>query len=63
MRKVEDAYEDFVNGAVFFCEDIDNGLEKLKTFLDENPNANSSEILECVAAIDGIKKVNQGESL
>lgn len=60
LRKVEDAYDDFVNGAVFLCEDIDNGLEDLQAFLDKNPKANSSEIAECVTAIGGIKKVNKG---
>lgn len=62
LWQVEDAYEDFVNGAILFCEDEKYGLESLQSFLDKNLNANSSEILECVADIRGIKKVNQGEN-
>lgn len=61
LRQVEDAYDDFVNGTILFCKDEENGLEKLQSFLDENPKAKSSEILECVADIRGIKKVNKGQ--
>ena len=61
LEAVSDTYEDFVIGTLRGCRTVVNGVEKMITKIKANPEANSSTIIEYLAELRGIKKVNQGE--
>lgn len=52
IKKVPDAYPDFFNGMIAFLEDEEEITEKIIKYINNNPNATTSEILEYHTSID-----------
>ena len=52
LKKVPDAYPDFVNGMMALLEDEEEITEKIIRYIKNNPNATTSEILEYHTSID-----------
>ena len=52
LKKVPDAYPDFVNGMIAFLEDEEEITERIIKYINNNPNATTSEILEYHTSID-----------
>ena len=59
LDNVSDSYEGFTISGLAFCRNIPNGYQQLIKFIENNPNVTSSEIVEFVSDLRGIKKVNK----
>lgn len=60
LDNISDSYEGFTISGLAFCKDIPNGYQRLIKFIEDNPNITTSEVVEFVSDMRGIKKVNQG---
>ncbi len=52
LKEVPDAYPDFVNGMIAFLEGEEEITEKIIKYMQEHPDATTSEILEYHTSID-----------
>ncbi len=58
LENVSDSYEDLVIGTLRGCRTVENGVEKMIAKIKANSKADSSTIVEYLADLRGIKKVN-----
>ena len=61
LNNVSDGYTDFVEG-ISFSARKHNFTDRLIKFIEEHPDANSSEIIERATELLGIRKVSLQET-
>ena len=53
-KQVKDSYDDFVIGLRADLSDEPDNLDKMIKYMENNPNANTSEIIEYLNDLEGI---------